>query len=306
MKVLLVGLGSMGKNHHRVLAELGHEVISVDNQNPNADFSSLPQALRRFRFDAAVVATPTSSHRSITFEICKTSVPILVEKPLGESLQDVEQVQQLALETRTRIEVGYVERFNPAVIALKRLLNANTLGKVLSASFTREGPPDHRPQSPVALDLLSHDLDLAANLFCHTPLSLAFTSTDEGPGAQVLNELTAWDARTSATELYFRVSKIAKEKTRVIRVVSESMSFDVDLMSSKLNIVGSHSWSAEEARAIKKEFERSLDVQEPLRRLHTAFLSNSDEASTEVAGLAGLSDAVLVHQGIASLKRLQP
>ena len=304
MKLLVVGLGTMGKNHHRVLSELGHEVISVDPQNPDADFRSLNETLDKFRFDAAVVATTTSTHTSIAAQICRTSTPILIEKPVGESLQGVEQLEKLARETETQIQVGYIERFNSSVIGLKRLFSAGVLGEIFSLSFTREGPPDHRPPTSVALDLLSHDLDLAAQLICEAPLDLAFRSPEAGDGAQILTELTAWDEETSSTRLSFQVSKVAKRKTRKIRVISECISFDIDLMSRAFRAVGFSQMSERDVQVLQNEFVSSLDGREPLRSLHSAFLYPHQEASTEVLGLASLSDAMRVHQGIAKMSRI--
>ena len=302
MKLLVVGLGAMGKNHHRVLSELGHEVTSVDTQNLDADFRSLEEALDKLQFDAAVVSTTTSTHTSIASQICRTSTPILIEKPLGESLQGVEQLQKLARETTTPINVGYIERFNPAIIGLKRLISAGVLGEILSLSFTREGPPDHRPPSSVALDLLSHDLDLAAQLICEAPMNLAFRSPDIREGAQILTELTAWDEKTSRTTLFFKVSKVAKTRIREIRVISEYISFDINLLRNKFTVVGS-TLSERDTSAIQNEFAKSLDGQEPLRGLHSAFLNPHQDDSSRVLGLASLHDAMLVHQGLENMRR---
>ena len=127
MKVGLVGLGSMGKNHLRVMASLPFvsEILvfdplvnASDASNGNRYCDSL-SALIEARPVYCVVSTPTSTHTSVAIQLASEGIPALIEKPLAKNYTEAESLFEAFAQTNTIAAVGHVERFNPALRRLK-------------------------------------------------------------------------------------------------------------------------------------------------------------------------------------------
>lgn len=124
MKIAVIGLGEWGKNHVRVLSELGslgavsdinEERLKLFAQRYGVNgYRSLEELLRNERLDGAVVATPTKTHFSITRALLEASIPTLVEKPMTATSLEAEELVRIAREAGTLLLVGFIERFNPA------------------------------------------------------------------------------------------------------------------------------------------------------------------------------------------------
>lgn len=155
MRVLIAGLGQMGLNHRRVLKGLGHEVVTVDPVG-GCDYLSVKPALTRHP-DAAVIAVPTPVLADVAVEVLSHGVPTLVEKPLASSTALARWVEDTAFGADTYCQVGYVERYNPALPYL--MGKVDELGGAQLIHTVRVGPD--RLNADIRLDLLTHDIDLA-------------------------------------------------------------------------------------------------------------------------------------------------
>ncbi len=166
LRMAVVGVGHLGKEHARVLAGLdGVEVVGVADMNADqaravaervgtaahTDFRALLDQV-----EAACIVVPTSQHFAVAAEFLRRRIPILVEKPLAATLEEAETLVELAERQRTVLQVGHIERFNPAFEAL--------LARPLRPKFVtceRLGPFSGRSTDVgVVLDLMIHDLDL--------------------------------------------------------------------------------------------------------------------------------------------------
>jgi predicted dehydrogenase len=183
VRIALIGAGSMGQKHLaalRTLAKAGEAALAaiVDPRARAAelaaaavpDLDSVPRfeslaALRRSKeiaFDAAVVATPSATHRALGEELLADDSHVLMEKPLGGSLADAEALAALAARSRAHFFVGFVERFNPAVNALQSMLRSRSVAKVTEIECVRSTNrvDSSRDAREMALDLAIHDVDL--------------------------------------------------------------------------------------------------------------------------------------------------
>lgn len=153
MKALVIGIGRMGRFHVRTLSDLGLDVVTLDTDlSINADYVSLPPRA----FDVVCVATPIKMLAETAATWAPHASTMLIEKPMA---QNVNEALALVRHLRnTTVGVGYVERFNPAVIDLAQRLKG---ARSSSAHFTRW---NLRPTTNVDLDLRTHDLDLASHL----------------------------------------------------------------------------------------------------------------------------------------------
>lgn len=169
MRALVVGAGRMGTFHRRVLRDLGLDVTTVDpDVSRGADYLAIPPR----RFDVVCIATPIGQLAGEAARWVGHEGWLLIEKPMCSSVGDA--VELAGLLEGQRVAVGYVERFNPQVRALREALDV--IPAPLSARFTRW---NDRPCDNIALDLASHDVDLVAHLGLTCPV--AFDARCDGP-----------------------------------------------------------------------------------------------------------------------------
>lgn len=166
MRVALIGFGVMGRNHARVLASMP-DVDFVGIVEP-AGVEFLPYNVPVFttiddlpEIDAAVVATPTTTHEGIALAFASKGVHVLVEKPVALTVEAGVRMSEEF--TKLVGAVGHIERFNPAIQQLRQRINAGDIGRVLQVSTRRQnGFPARISDVGVVLDLASHDFDLTA------------------------------------------------------------------------------------------------------------------------------------------------
>jgi len=171
LRVGLIGLGSMGRHHARVIrATPGMELVAV--ADPGGDrfgvAGPLPlledvEALIGVGLDAAVVAVPTIHHEEVALALARAGVHTLVEKPIAHDAAAGRRVADAFAERGLVGAVGYVERCNPALRALRERLDAGELGRVYQVLTRRQGPfPARISDVGVVKDLATHDIDLTA------------------------------------------------------------------------------------------------------------------------------------------------
>ncbi len=162
MKALVVGAGRMGTFHARVLRDLGLDVTTVDpDPAVGADCTTVPA---HRNFDAVCIATPIDHLVTEAERWAGHHGWLLIEKPAAPSLLEAKRLA--AILHGQRVCVGYVERFNPRVRRLRELLADSPPPR--TARFTRW---NDRPSFDVALDLGSHDIDLARFLGLTCPVA---------------------------------------------------------------------------------------------------------------------------------------
>lgn len=171
LRVGLIGVGSMGRNHARVLAGLeGTDLVAVADPvgDPNAVakgaavFTSVDSLLSR-SLDYCVVAAPTQFHYEIAMRLADAGVSMLIEKPLSRTAAEAEKIAAVFESARLVGAVGHIERYNPALRQLKSRLRSGEIGDIYQVATRRQGPfPARIGDVGVVMDLATHDLDLTA------------------------------------------------------------------------------------------------------------------------------------------------
>ena len=170
IRVAVVGTGEFGRNHARVYREIpGADFIGVYDKNPEraaqiaAEFQT--QALAsleelRGRADAVSVAVPTVEHSAVGCRLMEMGLDVLVEKPMATSLAEADALLEVAEKFSRILQVGHVERFNPAVLAVEPILNHPLFFEVhrLGVFTARSLDVD------VIYDVMIHDLDILLTL----------------------------------------------------------------------------------------------------------------------------------------------
>jgi predicted dehydrogenase len=169
LRVGVVGVGVMGSNHARVFAGLpGTELVAVADPDRkqtepvaralNCAAVATVEELLNLKLDAITIAAPTHLHRDIALAAIARGVHVLVEKPIASTVEEGNEIIDAARRAGVTLMVGHVERFNPAVEAIK---NAVRNEDILSIAITRVGPfPPRMSNVGVVIDLAVHDIDL--------------------------------------------------------------------------------------------------------------------------------------------------
>jgi predicted dehydrogenase len=165
--VAVVGAGNMGANHVRVYDELPgaelREVVETDPERAREIRSEYGARVVNEVDDiseamAATVAVPNEMHPSVAVECIEHGLDVLVEKPLALTVEDAETIVETADSHEAVLQVGHIERFNPAVQVLQEILKNQ---EVIAIEAHRLGPfTDHLSKESVVFDLMIHDLDI--------------------------------------------------------------------------------------------------------------------------------------------------
>lgn len=169
LRIGVVGVGVMGSNHARVLSGLaGVTLIGVADTNMEqaslvartlgcAAVATVDELLD-LKPDAVSIAAPTELHHQVALQCIARGVHVLVEKPIASTVAEGQEIVMAARRANVTLMVGHVERFNPAVEAIKQALRGES---ILSIGITRVGPfPPRMSSVGVVIDLAVHDIDL--------------------------------------------------------------------------------------------------------------------------------------------------
>ena len=182
----VIGLGSMGRNHARVWDEEIDQVELVAVADPRPDtlracaderraraYADASAMLAEEELDLVSVAAPTSLHHDLTVAALAAGAHVLVEKPISATRSEAERMMSAAADAGRLLSVGHIERFNPAIVELRRRLQSGELGRIFQVAATRLGPfPDRIRDVGVVVDLAPHDLDVMRFLLGADPIRL--------------------------------------------------------------------------------------------------------------------------------------
>lgn len=304
IKLGIIGLGMMGRHHARVAKNIdGVNLVAVadayGDQHNAAE--SLPiyasvDDLISHGIDAAVIAVPTQFHEEIGMKLASAGVHALIEKPLAHSMESGTNLVE-AFERQGLVGVvGHIERFNPALIELRKRLEQGELGQVYQIHTRRQGPfPARIADVGVIKDLGSHDIDLTAWLANSTYYQVAAQTAFQS--GREYEDMVAISAKLSngmvANHL---INWLTPFKERLTLVTGERGSFIADTLNADLtyfeNGTVSSDWDAVIAfRGVKEGTvtKFAIEKHEPLKTEHEAFrdriLGKQNETVSLLEGL---------------------
>ncbi len=238
LSVAVVGVGEMGRNHARCLAAMkGVDLVAVvdsdvDRCNEVAatfecrsvtSISDLPHV------DAAIVAVPSASHAEVGCALMERGVHCLIEKPLALDRTEAELLIDAADSANVELQVGHIERFNPAVRQLKELLEGElvlvTNARRMSAVSGRVTDID------VVMDLMVHDLDIMLFLMGDGIDSIEARAVTGPSGPDHVTALLSFqDGRLAS----LTASRITQNQIRQLEVTTRDRFFTVDYPNQEL------------------------------------------------------------------------
>jgi len=237
-RVAVIGVGALGRHHARILAELpGTELVGVVDINEarareigglvNAH-ASVNAAELLGRVDAVTVAVPTASHLTVAMPFLQHGTAVLVEKPLAPNAGEARQMIAAAKGSGAVLAVGHTERFNPAVAAVRPLLDHPRFIEVHRLGTF----PDRSLDIDVVFDLMIHDLDVVLSIVASDVESL------DAVGVPVLtNRVDIANARVrfgNGCIANITASRISKDRVRKIRIFQRDAYLSVDYAAQEV------------------------------------------------------------------------
>jgi predicted dehydrogenase len=247
LRVGLVGLGSMGRNHLRVLglldavtvaavADPDRDVLTAAIETTGAQGFEEPLALiAEADVDAVVIAAPTTTHLPIALAAIERGIAVLIEKPLAATPEEAAMIVDAASAIGAPpVQVGHIERFNPAVLELGRLLEAGWLSTVYAITSRRAGPfPERIRDVGVTVDLATHDVDMLSWIAGERPVRVS-AETAQRIHASHEDLLFGLMSFPSGTVAMLDVDWLTPVKRRWLSVIGEEGMFELDYLTQRL------------------------------------------------------------------------
>lgn len=302
LRTAVVGVGYLGRFHAQKYAQLADsELVAVVDANADACAKVAAElnteAVHDYRelfgaVDAVSLAVPTPLHHSIGCELLKQGIDVLIEKPIATTVPEARELVDLARTHDRILQVGHLERFNPAVLAAaERLRTPRFVESHRLAPFKQRGT-----DVSVVLDLMIHDIDLIQELV-GTPIE-----SIDAVGATVFSgEIDIVNARLrfqGGCVANTTASRISLKQERKIRIFQDDAYLSVDMQQKILTVIRKKDTAPVESPAQVSIEEENFDQGDALRAEIEAFLKSVRERSTPVVtgedGLRALETAMKI------------
>jgi predicted dehydrogenase len=263
----VLGLGMIGRHHARLL-QASPRVAFAGAVDPGGDrfgavrdpgliFGSLDELLAARPIDFAIVAVPTEEHLHAVLELTGAGVHVLVEKPLAATAAEAHELIAAVEAAGVHGAVGHVERFNPALLELRRRVAAGQLGRPFLIATERLGPfPDRVRDVGVVKDLATHDLDLVRWLG-GSPVARVAAQTQHRMGRAHEDLVLVTGALREGVAFNAVVDWLTPTKVRRTRVLGERGMLVADTLTADLTFFANgdlrSEWAAsEQARGVSE------------------------------------------------------
>jgi len=278
IKTAVIGIGHQGRWHADKFAALSQSdlvaVVDPDSERCQAIAAELrTTAVDDYhdligRVDAVSIASPTSTHFKIASTLLENKIHVLLEKPITNTLEEAASLVELAESNEVVLQVGHLERFNPAIIAIGQLLD-----QPLFIESTRIAPFSQRSVDvSVVLDLMIHDIDLI-----HALVGSAVKSIDASGVPVISNDIDIANARITFDNgcvANVTASRASFKTERKLRVFQHNTYASLDLHQKKSLIyrkTGKNPTFSQDDISIE---EKTFDASDALMTQSEAFLNS--------------------------------
>ncbi len=321
ISIAVIGVGAMGKHHARNLADLeGVNLCAVADLDEKrgkqiADkyhcryYSDYRKLLLGEKIDAATIAVPTKYHFQVASDFLSAGKHILIEKPITDDSSKAEKLIKEAEKRKLILSVGHIERFNPAVIELKKYLRRRELGKIVCLSAKRVGlfPPKIK-ETNLIVDLAIHDIDIFTFLLDRLPdkvwaLAGKALNSERNDYAEILLSYGSF------IHGIIQVNWITPIKIRQLAITGTRGYLELDYISQKLKIYKSltgHQFESFGEFLFKFSSPNIIEIsttsEEPLKKELASFVyCVRNKKKPVVDGKVGLSALLIAEKIIRSI-----
>ncbi|MCS7030393.1 MAG: Gfo/Idh/MocA family oxidoreductase [Gloeomargarita sp. SKYG116] len=239
----VIGVGNMGQHHVRVLSFLKDvQLVGVADINVERGLQLATKYQVRFFADyrdllphveAVCVAVPTRLHYEVGMTCIRHGVHILMEKPIAASIAEAERLVSAATEANCILQVGHIERFNPAFLELQKVLQQE---EILALEAHRLSPYSQRANDvSVVLDLMIHDIDLLLELTAAPVVQLTASGT-HASGSGYLDYVTATLTFDNGVIASLTASKVTHRKVRRLTIHGKNSLTEADFLNNEIFI----------------------------------------------------------------------
>jgi predicted dehydrogenase len=243
IRIGVIGVGNMGQHHTRVLSLLKDvELIGVADVNVERGLDTASKYRVRFfedyhdllpHVDAVCVAVPTRLHHAVGMACLQAGKHVLIEKPIAANIAEAESLVNAAAEFHCILQVGHIERFNPAFQELNKVLKTEEL---LALEAHRMSPYSDRANDvSVVLDLMIHDIDLLLEL-TGSPVVKLTASGSRASGSGYLDYVTAVLGFANGIVATLTASKVTHRKIRRIAAHCKNSLTEADFLNNEILI----------------------------------------------------------------------
>jgi predicted dehydrogenase len=243
IRIGVIGVGNMGQHHVRVLSLLKDvELVGISDTNIERGIETASQYRVRFfedyrdllpNVDAVCVAVPTRLHYEVGMACLSAGVDVLLEKPIAASIAEAESLVNSAAEAQCLLQVGHIERFNPAFQELTQVLKVESL---LAIEAHRMSPYSNRANDvSVVLDLMIHDIDLLLELN-DSPVVRLNACGNRSDDSPYLDYVTATLGFANGVVASLTASKVCHQKRRQIVAHCKQSLVDANFLSNEIHI----------------------------------------------------------------------
>ncbi len=306
-KLAVIGVGQFGKNHCRVIGESDRAeltaVVDIDRDRaaqaaaahgsePLTDYRQLAG-----KVDAAVVAAPTSAHAEIAGWLLESGIDTLVEKPIAPDLASAGELIAAAARTGRVLQVGHLERFNPAVIALESRVTLPLFFEIhrMNAFSPRSLDVD------VVLDLMIHDVDVVLALTGAQPAEVRAAGVSIlSPKVDIANVRLQFPNGCVAN---LTASRISTERIRKLRLFQPNQYLSLDYGRQDLAVfsvnqgqIGFEQAPVAKAEPLKLQLDSFLDC----IGTRTVPKNSGESARRSLSVALGILDKIEVHSRVVA------
>lgn len=251
LKIGVIGIGNMGKNHARILSNISSvKLVGIADINEKNGMSLAKKLRTKFYKDykllianenlnAISICVPTSYHYEVTKYCLNNNLHVLLEKPIASNISQGSTLIKLAKTKRLSLLVGHIERFNPAIIKVKDMIDKGDLGKVTVIMCRRVGgfPPQIKDAN-IAVDLAIHDIDITNYLLNETPLRIYVNKQKNH--IQQREDSVEFFLKYKKTSAYIQANWISPVKIRKLNITGTEGYLELDYITQRIEFYKSN------------------------------------------------------------------
>lgn len=330
LRAAVIGVGNMGRNHARIFASMEDvELVAVCDADPAAAaraaqmyrcnaYTDYRKLLDEERLDLVSVVVPTQHHYAVAREVIEHGVAALIEKPIAATVEQGQALIDAAKRAGVILTVGHIERFNPAIIALKQQIDDHELGTVFQVAARRVGPfPARIMDVGVVIDLATHEMDIL-NYLIGAPISRMHVELHRHIHQSHEDMLSAVLRFESGVIGILDINWLTPTKIRELSVVGERGMFVANYLTQDLTFYENdycqnRQWSelarlgVTEGRIVRQKVQRREPLYEELKAFAHSVRTGAPPRVSGENGLAALALAnELVRVGAQTLQHNTP
>lgn len=319
MKIGVIGVGSMGQNHARVLSRMGILAAVMDTEEGNAKeigerfdvpFYSDIDSFLELDLDGVTIATPAHTHKKVCDIAIENGLNVLIEKPISLNISEAEEMVKYAEDQGVVFSVGMIERHNPVVSSTKKFLKEGNVGDIITISSRRVSSfPTRVSDMGVIMDLAIHDIDVMRYLLEDDIVSVYSLGGVSGGNSGYEDHANIMLNFSNGVNGVVEVNWLTPHKVRTLSITCSNDYVEMDYIDQSLVVTSSELMDFDTSNLFDIPLENnirrfSVKRKEPLKKEMEDFVEAiKGEHEPLVRGRDALKSMYVTHAAIESLKK---